>query len=88
MKNFVIWKTALKSILKNKKRSFLTMFGIIIGIASVITIVSIGNGFKRDMIDKMSMTNTNENVSNITFTYYDVANAFTENEVFKKVILI
>ncbi|OJG68965.1 hypothetical protein RV09_GL000364 [Enterococcus moraviensis] len=60
------------------------MFGIIIGIASVITIVSIGNGFKRDMIDKMSMTNTNENVSNITFTYYDVANAFTENEVFKK----
>lgn len=84
MKNYVIWKTALKSILKNKKRSFLTMFGIIIGIASVITIVSIGNGFKRDMIDKMSMTNTNENVSNITFNYYDVANAFKEGEVFKK----
>ncbi|ALS00739.1 permease [Enterococcus silesiacus] len=84
MKNFVIWKTALKSILKNKKRSFLTMFGIIIGIASVITIVSIGNGFKRDMIDKISMTNTNENVSNITFNYYDVANAVSENEVFKK----
>lgn len=84
MKNFVIWKTALKSILKNKKRSFLTMFGIIIGIASVITIVSIGNGFKRDMIDKMSMTNTNENISNITFNYYDVSNAFNESEVFKK----
>ncbi|MCA5012734.1 MULTISPECIES: ABC transporter permease [unclassified Enterococcus] len=84
MKSYVLWKTALKSILKNKKRSFLTMFGIIIGIASVITIVSIGNGFKRDMIDKMSMTNTNENVNNLTFNYYDVANAFTENEVFKK----
>ncbi|MGX7243443.1 ABC transporter permease [Enterococcus quebecensis] len=84
MKNFIIWKTALKSILKNKKRSFLTMFGIIIGIASVITIVSIGNGFKRDMINKMSMTNTNENVSNIIFNYYDVSNAFAENEVFKK----
>ncbi|OJG71487.1 hypothetical protein RV12_GL001495 [Enterococcus quebecensis] len=74
----------MKSILKNKKRSFLTMFGIIIGIASVITIVSIGNGFKRDMINKMSMTNTNENVSNIIFNYYDVSNAFAENEVFKK----
>ncbi|EOH98472.1 hypothetical protein UAW_01068 [Enterococcus haemoperoxidus ATCC BAA-382] len=84
MKNFVIWKTALKSILKNKKRSFLTMFGIIIGIASVITIVSIGNGFKRDMINKMSMTNTNENISNISFNYYDISNAFTENEMFKK----
>ncbi|PZL70574.1 permease [Enterococcus plantarum] len=84
MNNYVIWKTALKSILKNKKRSFLTMFGIIIGIASVITIVSIGNGFKRDMIDKMSMVNTNENVSNITFNYYDVSNALTESDVFKK----
>ncbi|WP_207695099.1 hypothetical protein DOK67_0002563 [Enterococcus sp. DIV0212c] len=84
MKNFVIWKTALKSILKNKKRSFLTMFGIIIGIASVITIVSIGNGFKRDMIDKISMTNTNENISTITFSYYDLSAALSESEVFKK----
>lgn len=84
MKNFVIWKTALKSILKNKKRSFLTMFGIIIGIASVITIVSIGNGFKRDMVDKISMTNTNEFTSNITFEYYELSNALSDNEVFKK----
>ncbi|MFD1899766.1 ABC transporter permease [Enterococcus termitis] len=86
MKNIVLWKTALKSILKNKKRSFLTMFGIIIGIASVITIVSIGNGFKRDMIDKMSMTNTKETVNNLTFSYYDISNALSE-KVFKKVIL-
>lgn len=84
MKNVVIAKTALKSILKNKKRSFLTMFGIIIGIASVITIVSIGNGFKRDMIDKMSMTNTNEFTSNITFNYFELSNALSEKEVFKK----
>lgn len=84
MKNLVIAKTALKSILKNKKRSFLTMFGIIIGIASVITIVSIGNGFKRDMIDKMSMTNTNEFTSNITFNYFELSNALSDKEVFKK----
>ncbi|OJG98201.1 hypothetical protein RV18_GL003518 [Enterococcus termitis] len=60
------------------------MFGIIIGIASVITIVSIGNGFKRDMIDKMSMTNTKETVNNLTFSYYDISNALSEKEVFKK----
>lgn len=38
---------ALKSILSNKARNFLTMFGIIIGIATVITIMSVGNGLKQ-----------------------------------------
>ncbi len=39
-------KSALSSIKQNKGRSFLTMLGIIIGIASVITILAIGNGMK------------------------------------------
>ena len=38
--------SALQSIKANKMRSFLTMLGIIIGISSVITIVSIGQGGK------------------------------------------
>ncbi len=37
-------KMALDSIKSNKMRSFLTMLGIIIGISSVITIVSLGKG--------------------------------------------
>ena len=37
------FKMAIKSILGNKMRSFLTMLGIIIGIGSVIAIVSIGD---------------------------------------------
>lgn len=37
-------KIALDSIKSNKMRSFLTMLGIIIGISSVITIVSLGQG--------------------------------------------
>lgn len=37
-------KMALKNIWANKVRTFLTMLGIIIGISSVILIVSIGNG--------------------------------------------
>lgn len=41
------FKVAVKSILSNKLRSFLTMLGIIIGIASVIIIVSIGEGGKK-----------------------------------------
>ncbi|MBQ3789705.1 MAG: ABC transporter permease [Lachnospiraceae bacterium] len=39
-------KGALASIIDNKARSLLTMLGIIIGIASVITILAIGNGLK------------------------------------------
>lgn len=44
-----IWeyiKIALMNIRSNKGRSFLTMLGIIIGISSVIMIISIGNGVK------------------------------------------
>ena len=37
-------RMALNSIRANKMRAFLTMLGIIIGISSVITIVSLGNG--------------------------------------------
>lgn len=39
-----IFKTSLKSLLSNKARSFLTMLGIIIGVAAVIIIVAIGAG--------------------------------------------
>lgn len=42
-------KMAIQNILANKGRSFLTMLGIIIGIASVIAIVSIGEGTKNQM---------------------------------------
>ncbi|WP_026525537.1 ABC transporter permease [Butyrivibrio sp. MB2005] len=38
--------SAFSSIKQNKGRTLLTMLGIIIGIASVITILSIGNGMK------------------------------------------
>lgn len=43
-------KMALYNIRSNKGRSFLTMLGIIIGISSVITIVSIGSGLKSDVM--------------------------------------
>lgn len=39
-------KIALMNIRSNKGRSFLTMLGIIIGISSVIMIISVGNGLK------------------------------------------
>ena len=44
MNLFESFKTALRSIRANKTRSFLTMLGIIIGISSVIAVVSLGQG--------------------------------------------
>ncbi len=46
-------KMAVSSVIQNKWRSLLTMLGIIIGITSVITIVSIGNGLKKDMLSTL-----------------------------------
>ncbi|MDD2980059.1 MAG: ABC transporter permease [Hespellia sp.] len=44
-------KMAIDNILSNKGRSILTMLGIIIGIASVITVVAVGTGVKKDVED-------------------------------------
>ncbi len=43
---------ALKSLSSSKMRSFLTMLGIIIGVAAVIVIVSIVNGMTKDVLDQ------------------------------------
>lgn len=42
---------ALKSLASSKLRSFLTMLGIIIGVASVIILVSLVNGFSNSMLE-------------------------------------
>ncbi|MDN6003899.1 MAG: ABC transporter permease [Enterococcus sp.] len=41
-----VWKTSFKAIGKNKRRSFLTMIGLIIGVSAVITVFSIGRAFE------------------------------------------
>lgn len=52
-------KTAFVSLKSNKTRSALTMLGIIIGIASVVTMVSIGNGAKQLIIGQFSSLGSN-----------------------------
>lgn len=47
-------KMAVSNIKANKVRSFLTMLGIIIGISSVILIMSLGNGAKNVITEQMS----------------------------------
>ena len=53
------FKMAMKSIMGNKMRSFLTMLGIIIGVASVITMLAIGQGSKRSIQAQISEMGSN-----------------------------
>lgn len=58
---------SFKSILKNKRRNIFTMIGIIIGIAAVITIMSLGNGFKKTAADEFSDSGAGKNSALISF---------------------
>lgn len=63
------FKMALTSIWGNKMRSFLTMLGIIIGVASVIILVSLVNGQMSYMTEQFTSMGTNQinvNVSNLS----------------------
>lgn len=50
---------AWASLIANKMRSILTMLGIIIGVAAVIALVSIGNGVKQDIQNSISSLGSN-----------------------------
>lgn len=86
-----IIQTALKSILKNKKRNIFTMIGIIIGISSVITIMALGNGFKKSASDQFSGSGANKNQIIIDYfseeMHSENLNAFnnTDIELVKKI---
>ncbi len=54
-----IFRVALSAIRANKMRSFLTMLGIIIGIAAVIAMVALGEGAQRSVQARLSALGTN-----------------------------
>jgi putative ABC transport system permease protein len=56
---WMILKVALKSLLANKLRSVLAMLGIIIGVGAVISMLAIGAGAKRSIVERVSSMGTN-----------------------------
>jgi putative ABC transport system permease protein len=52
-------RIALRALARNKVRSALTMLGIIIGVASVIAMVSLGQGAQKQVQDQISSMGTN-----------------------------
>ncbi len=54
-----LMKVAIKAIMNNKFRSFLSMLGIIIGVAAVIVMMAIGQGSKMSIRENISAMGTN-----------------------------
>lgn len=65
---------AFASVRSNKMRSLLTMLGIIIGIAAVIAIVTVGNSMTGSVTDSMS----GMGVSNITVSVQQKSSSNTQ----------
>jgi len=59
MKLLNLIRIALKALQRNKLRAFLTMLGIIIGVAAVIAMVAIGQGSKQSIQDQLSSMGSN-----------------------------
>lgn len=70
-------KMALRNIRGNKTRAFLTMLGIIIGVSSVIVLVSIGQGSSQAVKDRINSLGTHL----ITVTISNTTTPFTLDDV-------
>ncbi|WP_455383802.1 ABC transporter permease [Acidihalobacter prosperus] len=58
----MLWNTlllALRAIRRNMLRAFLTILGIVIGVAAVITMVTLGNGATRSVSEQISSMGSN-----------------------------
>lgn len=79
------FKLALRSIWGNKMRSFLTMLGIIIGVAAVIILVSLVNGYMGSVVESFASMGVNQinisviNLSSRSLDVDDMYAFFDEN---------
>src|SRR6266516_6368550 len=59
MSIFMIFRVALKALNRNKMRTALTMLGMIIGVAAVITMVALGTGAQSSIEAQIQSAGTN-----------------------------
>ncbi|SJX70604.1 ABC transporter, permease protein [Enterococcus faecium] len=87
MNLYVNMRSAWKAIKNNRKRSVLTMIGIIIGISSVITILAIGRGFERDTVKNLTKSDSKNVEVQLNFTPSDTSLYDTNTKFFQDVDL-
>lgn len=59
MKLFTLARIATKALFRNRMRTFLSVLGIVIGVAAVITMVAMGEGSKKSIREQMTAMGTN-----------------------------
>ncbi len=59
MKKIDLFKIGIEELSANKLRTFLTMMGIIFGVGSVISMLSIGEGAKRETLEQINLLGSN-----------------------------
>ena len=59
MKKIDLFKIGIDELSANKLRTFLTMMGIIFGVGSVISMMSIGEGAKRETLEQIELLGSN-----------------------------
>ncbi|EEU67914.1 TPA: ABC transporter permease [Enterococcus faecalis] len=87
MNLYVNMRSAWKAIKNNRKRSVLTMVGIIIGISSVITILAIGRGFEKDTIKNLTKSDSKDVEIQLNFTPSDTSLYDTNTKFFQDIDL-
>lgn len=87
MNLYVNMRSAWKAIKNNRKRSVLTMIGIIIGISSVITILAIGRGFEKDTVKNLTKSDSKNVEIQLNFTPSDASLYDTNTKFFQDVDL-
>ncbi|MDN3201476.1 ABC transporter permease [Enterococcus faecalis] len=87
MNLYVNMRSAWKAIKNNRKRSVLTMIGIIIGISSVITILAIGRGFEKDTVKNLTKSDSKNVEIQLNFTPSDASLYATNTKFFQDVDL-
>src|SRR5678815_5353250 len=59
-----VFRLGLKNLLRNKLRSFLTMLGMIFGVGSVIAMLSVGSGARREILSRIQELGINNIIVN------------------------
>ncbi|MEE3393477.1 MAG: ABC transporter permease [Lachnospiraceae bacterium] len=80
-------RLAFENISANKLRSFLTMLGIIIGISSVITIITLGNSIKSETSKAMNdVANANDIACSMYAQTYEASQKYHLDQKFFKTL--
>jgi len=75
---------AFEAVMANKFRSILTALGIIFGVAAVITMMSIGNGARQEILDQIKMVGVNNIVITPIIDYSTADDSEEEGKSAKK----